>query len=118
MRVCMPVHVICSVMQATNLSNVLMGQQQMSLFRIMLPALVLHGTFDFLLFVGGALGVIYSELDSLALEVSGLVVTACMALVAACWAYCTYKKVEKDYNQGWQAFTNESDDPDIELVVL
>ena len=118
MRVCMPVHVICSVMHATNLSKVLMGQQQMSLFRIMLPALILHGTFDFLLFVGGALGVIYSELDSLALEVSGLVFTASMALVAACWAYCTYKKVEKDYNQGWQAFANEPDEQDIELVVL
>lgn len=34
MRVLMPVHVICSVMQATNLSKVLMGQTQMSLFRV------------------------------------------------------------------------------------
>lgn len=33
-RVCMPIHVICSVLQAAGLSKVLMGKSQMSLFMV------------------------------------------------------------------------------------
>jgi hypothetical protein len=33
-RICMPVHVICSVMQATNLSKVLMGTSNMGIIEV------------------------------------------------------------------------------------
>lgn len=33
-RVLMPIHLICSVIQAANLSNVLLGQKRMSLFMV------------------------------------------------------------------------------------
>jgi hypothetical protein len=41
-----------------------------------------------------------------------------LAVAGACWAYCSYKKVEKDFNHGWQAFAQEEADDDIEMIVL
>ena len=83
----------------------------------MLPALILHGSFDFFLFVGGALQLIY-DIESLAFEVVGVVVIVVMTAVSACWAYHTYKKVEKDFSAGWQAFANDDENDDIEMIVL
>ena len=38
LRVCLPVHLICSVLQSVNLSKIIMGQDtQMSLFMMLLP---------------------------------------------------------------------------------
>jgi len=58
-RICMPIHVICSVLQATNLSKRLMGDETMNLFRILLPAVLLHGSFDFVLFLFGSIQYAY-----------------------------------------------------------
>ena len=85
--------------------------------QILLPGLVVHGSFDFLLFLGGAIDYIYA-FNSVALEVTFLVAAVTLAVAGACWAYCSYKKVEKDFNHGWQAFAQEEADDDIEMIVL
>ena len=81
------------------------------------PALILHGSFDFSLFVGGAIQFIYN-IESIGFEVVGIVITVIMTVVSTCWAYHTYKKVEKDFSAGWQAFANDDDNDDIEMIVL
>jgi Cys-rich protein (TIGR01571 family) len=65
LRICLPIHVICSVMQAANLSKVVTGIQQMNLFQILLPAIMLHGSFDFVLFLLSTLAVIYPSQEGL-----------------------------------------------------
>lgn len=38
LRICLPIHVICSVMQAANLSKVVIGMQEMNLFQVIAMA--------------------------------------------------------------------------------
>ena len=92
LRVLLPVHVICSVIQAANLSKVLCGGQQMNLFFILLPAIILHGTFDFVLFMFSTFAFIY-DTDSIQLDIISMVVAAIIAACGACYAYWSFNKV-------------------------
>ena len=44
--------------------QVLMGHESMNIFQILLPAVVLHGTFDFVLFLMGVIGAAYEVCDN------------------------------------------------------
>lgn len=101
MRVLMPIHVICSVLQAANLSKVLIGEEQMGLFQILLPAYLLHGTFDFILFLLGTLQFIYNA-PSLPLEILSLVVSMLITIGGAVWAYKSFNSVQTRFENGWQ----------------
>ncbi len=92
LRVLLPVHVICSVIQAANLSKVLCGGQQMHLFFILLPAIILHGTFDFVLFMFSTFAFIY-DTDSIQLDIISMIVAAIIAACGACYAYWSFNKV-------------------------
>lgn len=92
LRVLLPVHVICSVIQAANLSKVLCGGEQMHLFFILLPAIILHGTFDFVLFMFSTFAYIYDK-DSIQLDIISMVVAAIIAICGACYAYWSFNKV-------------------------
>ena len=102
LRVCMPVHLICAVFQGCNVSKIVMGQESdMSLFRVLLPGIVLHGGFDFLLFVLSIVG--YAEhIDSTWYEIFCLVCAAIVGIVGARVAYTSFKKVASDYEYGFQ----------------
>ena len=55
-RSLMPIHFLCAVLQAVELSKVALGIENKSLFWILFPAILLHGSFDFILFLGGFIG--------------------------------------------------------------
>lgn len=107
-RVLMPIHVICSVLQAVNLSKVLMGNSQMSLFRILLPAILLHGTFDFSLFLVGTVEFVYG-FDSIGLEIVSILIAALLTIGGSLYAYWAFKKVEKEFENGYGVFNTEED---------
>jgi hypothetical protein len=109
----MPIHVICSVLQAVNLSKVLMGNAQMSLFRILLPAILLHGTFDFSLFLVGTIEFVYG-FESIGLEIVSIVIAASLTMGGAFYAYYAFKGVEKDFENGYGVFNTEEDTREIE----
>jgi len=92
LRVLLPVHVICSVIQAANLSKVLCGGQQMHLFFVLLPAIILHGMFDFVLFMFSTFAYIY-DADSIQLDIISMIVAAIIAICGACYAYWSFNKV-------------------------
>jgi Cys-rich protein (TIGR01571 family) len=129
MRVLMPIHVICSVLQAANLSKVIIGEQHMSLFQvsidlvyhiqgftrltyvcdgilqILAPALLLHGTFDFILFLLATIGYIYGG-RSAGFEISSLVISMALTVGGAYWAYKSFTTVLQRYDNGWQQVDN------------
>ena len=69
LRILMPVHVICSVMQAANTSKSAMGIQEMGTFRAILPAILLHGLFDYVLFLLPYVQYIY-QIDELTIVIA------------------------------------------------
>jgi Cys-rich protein (TIGR01571 family) len=107
-RICMPIHVICSVLQSVNLAKVSMGNSQMSLFRILLPAILLHGTFDFTLFLMGVVEFIY-DVESTSLEVVSLVIAGILTVGGAIYAYNAFKNVENDFKGGYGVFSTEDE---------
>lgn len=117
MRILMPIHVICSVLQAANLSKVLIGEEQMGLFQILLPAYLLHGTFDFILFLLGTLQFVYNA-ASLPLEIVSLVVSMMITIGGALWAYKSFNAVQARFENGWQhvdvGFPREDVGPNVD----
>mmetsp|Transcript_26915 Transcript_26915/g.59566 ORF Transcript_26915/g.59566 Transcript_26915/m.59566 type:complete len:121 (+) Transcript_26915:105-467(+) len=103
MRVLLPIHVICSVLQATNLSKVLMGEREMGLFRLLLPAVFLHGCFDFVLFLMGAAQYAY-EVDSVMFDVFSNALPAAITVVGVVVAYRGFTQVQASFDSAWQAF--------------
>jgi RsiW-degrading membrane proteinase PrsW (M82 family) len=115
MRVLMPIHVI--------------GEQHMSLFQvsidlvyhiqgftrltyvcdgilqILAPALLLHGTFDFILFLLATIGYIYGG-RSAGFEISSLVISMALTVGGAYWAYKSFTTVLQRYDNGWQQVDN------------
>ena len=64
----------------------------MHLFFILLPAIILHGTFDFVLFMFSTFAYIYDK-DSIQLDIISMVVAAIIAICGACYAYWSFNKV-------------------------
>ncbi|CAK9252803.1 unnamed protein product [Sphagnum jensenii] len=125
-RILTPIHAICAVLQSVNYSKVLMGQQQMNLFlvrlyvisdcsaylflpipQVLLPALFLHGSFDFILFLLAALGYIY-DMSVNTSEIISLMVALVITVGGFIWAYLAFKKVENGYRDGWRPMPDQS----------
>lgn len=79
--------------------------------QVLLPALLLHGTFDFVLFLLGALGYIYNW-DDFRVEIASAVYAVVMALTGSVVAYLMFRRVETEYREGWQAM------PDDDIVTI
>jgi hypothetical protein len=60
--------------------------------QILLPALMLHGSFDFFLFVSSFLAIIL-EKDGLILEVGALIIAVVLTICGTIFAYRGFKKV-------------------------
>jgi len=104
-RVLLPIHVICSVLQASQLSKVMMGDAPNSLFMILLPAITLHGSFDFFLFVIGILssaGYNNNSSAGVSFVVLSITVPFVMAIAGTIWAYRSFGAVSRKYDAGWQ----------------
>ena len=61
LRAITPVHAICAGYQAFQLNKNIFDRQSLSLFQVLLPAIVLHGLFDFLLFAMGILQIAFYD---------------------------------------------------------
>jgi Cys-rich protein (TIGR01571 family) len=107
-RVLMPIHVICAVLQSINLSKVLMGAHS-SLFFILLPALVLHGLFDFQLFLAGVIEYVY-DLNSIALEIGSLVFSLLLAIGSGIYAYKSFRQVMNNFEQGFMVISSNDEE--------
>mmetsp|Transcript_11396 Transcript_11396/g.19116 ORF Transcript_11396/g.19116 Transcript_11396/m.19116 type:complete len:168 (+) Transcript_11396:187-690(+) len=100
-RICLPIHLICSVLQATNLSKNLMGMRDMHLGWILLPAIILHGTFDFVLFLFGVIEYAYN-VDDLAFEAFTVILPIIITVVGIVVAYIWFMEVYRTFHRGWQ----------------
>ena len=111
-RVLMPIHVICAVLQAVNLSKVLMGGMHSNLFMILLPALILHGSFDFQLFLMGAIEYMF-DLNSIWLDIFSMVFSLLLTIVAAIYAYRSFKSVMSNFEQGFGVLMNSEEGEEV-----
>lgn len=109
LRVLMPVHLICAVIQAVNVSKIVIGKvSEMSLFRVLLPAIILHGTFDFALFVLAVFS-FAEDINTTAFEVFTLVVAAIIGCVGMRYAYTSFRDVARDFDFGFQALNDDTE---------
>lgn len=108
-RILMPIHVICAVLQAAELSkNVAqLSIRPLPLWRVLLPAIALHGTFDFFLFLMAALQVVY-EIKSVAFDVCTMVVPFLITIAGIVWAYYAFNHVEERFRQDWRPLQDNS----------
>jgi Cys-rich protein (TIGR01571 family) len=95
MRQAMPIHAICAVLQATEYSKVMLGTAFSNhTFFVLLPAIILHGSFDFFLFLIGALAQAYN-VESVAFDVMSIVIPVLLTVGGLYWAYSGFTKVLK-----------------------
>jgi len=117
MRVIMPVHLVCAVIQAANVSKIVMGTYEsgMSMFRVILPAIILHGSFDFTLFVLSLVS--YAEdISSTGFELFTLGVAAGIGMLGMRYAWVQFRDVSQAYDFGFQALNDDTEHLDIELA--
>ena len=57
-----------------------------------MPAIILHGSFDFSLFAMGSISFLYSDYD-LVVTIVGIILVGSMTVGGAVYAYKSYKKV-------------------------
>ena len=101
LRVLLPVHLICSVLQGANLSRVLMGQaRDMNLFTMLLSAIILHGSFDCSLFIMAAIAFV-NDISGIWFEILTYLVACLIAGVGSWYAYQQYTRVIDDWEEGF-----------------
>lgn len=101
LRVCLPVHLICSVLQGANLSRIVMGKlPNMTLLSMIFSAIVLHGTFDCTLFVMSMIA-FANNIDGFWFDVLTYALALFIAGAGAMYAYRQWKKVTNDFDHGW-----------------
>lgn len=103
-RVLMPIHVICSVLQASRLSKALLDRVhgRFSLIWILTPAILLHGTFDFVLFFLGLVQFAF-DVDSFGLEIASFAIAGAITVFGAIFAYRSFTKIQENFLAGWQS---------------
>jgi len=106
LRVLMPVHVICAGIQAINTSKRDLEARNLRLWHILLPAIILHGSFDFVTMCFGVLQYAYS-IDSFGYELASLSMTFFVAVCGAIYLYINYKKQEDRIMIGWQRLEDD-----------
>ena len=101
LRVCLPVHLICSVLQGANLSRIIMGKlPNMGLLSMIFSAIVLHGTFDCTLFVMSMIA-FANDIDGFWFDALTYAVAFCIAGFGSLYAYKQWKNVTNDFDHGW-----------------
>lgn len=69
-----------------------MGQATTNVLLVLLPAIALHGTFDFLLFVMGYVALAY-QIETLWFAILSIVVPVAITIGGIVWAVRSYKNV-------------------------
>jgi len=76
---------------------------------VLLPAIFLHGSFDYFLFAIGAIQYAF-DLQSIALDVISMVIPLAITVLGAIWAYRSYTEVEQRFQQNWRTITTQEDE--------
>lgn len=96
-RICVPLHAVCALVQANSMARAVLRKDRFSLLFILLPAITLHGNFDFTLFLCGLLDFVY-KLDTFMLDLIAFVLVTLMTFLAAVWSLCSFAAVESKTN--------------------
>ena len=116
-RWCSPLHVICSVLQAVGLSYAVMDIGTKNLFMILLPAICLHGTFDFTMFMADAISVIY-KIDNTSFLIGTITCAAIIVISSTTYACMAYKKVEDLHQNRWSSLSGDDRHDDADFVEI
>lgn len=110
MRLLMPIHLICAVIQSANLSRVVLGiYPHWPLARVLLSAVVLHGSFDYFLFAIGVIQYTY-EIDSIAMDIFSMAFPLVITILGVVYAYRTYSEVEKRFQENWRTIATHDEE--------
>lgn len=113
LRLLMPIHFICAVLQAAQLSKNVAGIVSISLPMILFPAILLHGSFDFFLFLLSAIQAVF-QVDNVGMDILSFAIPLLMTVGGAVWAYRSFKQVESLFQENWRPVGQE----DVENPVL
>eukprot|EP01040_Poterioochromonas_malhamensis_P009825 gene9826-10669_t len=109
-RLLMPIHLICAVLQAAQMAQVVLGiAPQLNLGKVLLPAIVLHGSFEYFPLAIGAIQYAF-DLELIALDVISMVIPIVITVVGAIWAHRSYTEVEQRFQQNWRTITTQEDE--------
>jgi RsiW-degrading membrane proteinase PrsW (M82 family) len=109
-----PVHVICAVIQAVNLSKAALRMEKLSLFRVLLPAILVHGSFDFTLFLTDVLAIL-PDTNLVALFACTITISVLIVIGSTIYACVSFKRLQAAYESRWSSL--RADDGE-DLVVV
>ena len=109
-----PVHLICAVIQSVNLSRAILRIQNSSLFMVLLPAIIVHGSFDFTLFLADVLSVL-PDIDMVVLLATTITVAAVIVIGSTVYACVSFKRLQTTYESRWSSLRAEDGE---DLVVV
>ena len=96
----LPIHALCATLQAVDLSYVLGGERNYSLMRVLLPAILLHGTYDFNLLLFSNLQYIYpNSKAAVSFVVLPIFFAIVIALAGGAYALRSFNAIRT--NSGW-----------------
>ena len=78
------------------------------ILQILFPALVLHGTFDYVLFILGAVGYAY-DLPDIGVEIASVVFGINVTIAGIVYATRAFKRVETEFREGWRIMPGDED---------
>lgn len=115
LRQLMPIHAICSVLQAAEYAKVQDGNAYSEhTFFVLLPAILLHGTFDFMLFLLGAIQGAFN-VNNFAFNVLSFAIPLVMTVGGMLWAYWSFKRVLRGSRDRGAQWTRAATDDNIDM---
>jgi len=101
LRVLLPIHVICAGIQAINTSKRDLEARNVKIWHILLPAILLHGMFDFSAMALGIFRFSY-DLTGTVYDILSIVLSFFVALSGAIYLIVNYNKQKERIMVGWQ----------------
>lgn len=114
MRIIMPVHLTCAVLQALNSKpgDFSTTASWMSSFRrVILPALIFHGIYDFAAFEGAYLTLLFEDSPfSWLLNILSFAVPLLISMCGICYVVKIYRDKREVLENGWRNLDDDEDD--------
>eukprot|EP01039_Chlorochromonas_danica_P008031 gene8031-8859_t len=108
LRICLPVHVLCGILQAAQWAKAVHGLSSSHVVQVLLPAILLHGSFDGVLFLLGAIETAYYSKES-SVSTAGIILVICqvlfpvgIAIFGLVYSIRLYREVESRCGIDWR----------------
>ncbi|GAG79409.1 unnamed protein product, partial [marine sediment metagenome] len=109
LRLLLPIHAICAAYQAVGLVEKHFERKEKSLFSILLPSIILHGSFDFVMMLIGVFTFTFNIVNKW-VDVVSFAVALLATIITSCHLKKIWKRQQKRINQFLAAMNEDEEE--------